>query len=400
MIDNEGTKSKPGCRDVSNTTRRTSSAGLQRTSQRPPSGRAGRGAGFFVGLVAMAGLFGVGILWMTLGDGAREGVSTGDPRDELRAPSTPDGSQELAANTGREAPESPPLSGDAPRLELSLGAGDAPVTDTKDRFRGMGKIRGHVETSGDEPFPDVWRLSLTPSTTLIGSEVAVERVIDFTDGRRDFTVSDLPLGGYDVRAEAAGMNGLAQPVLLEKRSSSVFINLLMVEAGFIEGKIKDADGLPADGVVVTLIEMPSHASRETLTDALGEYRFEDVLDGAYQLMIGRFENPILKERRTLRMAAPGMTIPDIELPPLATLELTVIDPTEDRLLSNVTVRGSGSNGGVFEGQTDGYGVFLARYLPPGRWRLRLELEGYEGRRDALELEAGELRRISLGITYE
>ena len=36
----------------------------------------------------------------------------------------------------------------------------------------------------------------------------------------------------------------------------------------------------------------------------------------------------------------------------------------------------------------------------GRWRLRLELDGYGGRRDAVDLVAGEVRELTLGLARE
>ncbi len=336
---------------------------------------------------------------MTLGDPDRPAESVGG--ESLAPTLTEPPELAIGRRTGAEPDETTRNAAPDGTDDLALGMNGADVLATPDRFVGeTGSIRGHVEVAGGEPFPRVWRLLLSPSTTLIGRETAIEKVVDFTDGRQDFEVEGLPLGGYDVRAEAAGMNGQSQGVLLEQRSPGTFINLRMIAAGFVAGKVIDANGAPADGVVVTLVEMPSRASREETTDALGDFRFEDVLDGAYQFLVGRFENPILKDARTLRVQAPGMTLPDIELPVLAALEFTILDPTEDRLLSDVVVRGSGTNGGMFEGRTDSFGRFTARHLPAGRWRLRLELDGYGGRRDAVDLVAGETMELSLGLARE
>ena len=82
------------------------------------------------------------------------------------------------------------------------------------RFDGTtGRLRGHVEITGEAPFPERWVLRLAPSTLLPGTEHAEERVLEYTDGRQDFDVPDLSLGGYDVQAEAEGFNGRVQPVV-------------------------------------------------------------------------------------------------------------------------------------------------------------------------------------------
>lgn len=274
------------------------------------------------------------------------------------------------------------------------GAPTTPPNPADDpRFSGAaGELRGHVEVQGDQPFPRRWTLVLRPSTTLIGRELAVTRRIDVEDGRQDFVVSDLPLAGYDVLAEAEGMNGLAQPVLIDRRNSTPFVNLRLAPAGFVEGVVKDHEGLPAEGLTLTLLTEPDGPAVEATTDALGRYRFERVLDGPHQLVVGPVASPIVPERKELRFRAPSMILPDIELPPLATLELEILDLAH-RSLPDVTIRGSGTNGGAFEGTTDAYGRYVARFLPPGRYRIRLEREGYEPRRVAIEITSAERQEL-------
>jgi hypothetical protein len=254
-----------------------------------------------------------------------------------------------------------------------------------------GSLRGHVEAAGEEPFPASWRLVLRPSTTVPAREHAESRTIPFEDGRKDFEVADLALGGYDVRAEATGFNGEVLPVLLEPGSEHPFVNLRLVPAGALEGRVLDAVGLPAEGVWMTLLALDGTAAGEAVTDASGVYRFEALPDGAYELLVGRASAPLLPERRPVRFQAPSLTFPDVVLPPMGEIHLRVVDSLE-RPLEGVQVRGSGTNGGIVEGTTDYDGRLTARHLPAGHFRLRLEhpaLGEKYARRFAVDVVAGQ-----------
>jgi len=358
-----------------------------------PSGLSiGRGA---VTLLVAVALVGIGFLWFSgRGSSGRgtppidvsTGVPTGADRPALERPAGPGRAQAVgSADSGVERPADLDLSG------TGLGA-----TVSDPRFDGRGRLRGHAEVSGDEPFPAAWRLVLSPSTTLRGRELAESRVVELS-GTQDFVVEDLPLAGYDVRPEADGWNGLTMPVMLDTRNKELFVNLRMVKAGPVDGRIVDHEGAPAEGVVVTLTPVGTSETREERTDVLGDYRFDDVMDGAYLLGVGPILSPILKRSTTLRVQAPGMTVPDIELPPLAALRLIIADPDE-MLLPGVHLTGSGVMGGSLEGWTDAYGEVTVGHLLPGRWRLRLELEGYQTRRDQVDLVAGETQETILVLS--
>ena len=349
-------------------------------------------------VLAVLAVVGIAFLWRSA---ARERRGSVEPVPTLDAGTNDPGSS-LAGSLRNDGGDAPlPTRGTTPERDLVLGGGNARTPSGEDaRFRGRGQIRGHVEVTGSEPFPLVWRLVVRPSTMLIGRELAEERILEFTDGRQDFVVADLPLAGYDVMAEAAALNGLPQPVLLERRNENPFLNLRMIPAGFLEGTLVDDEGLPAEGVPVALLSLESEdETEEVRTDALGKFHFESVLDGPYLLVVGHPNAPILPKPRALRFQAPSMTLPPIELPPLATLDVQVTD-VDQRGIPDVRVRGSGTRGGVFTGETDAYGAFRARHLPPGRYRIRIECAGYEGYRLTIELAAGEKRSLPLKMLSE
>jgi len=321
-----------------------------------------------------------------LGSSSRE-----EARVRTSSPSAPHEGGSKAGETAaspRHAEDPSP----APRSAATTGS----PASTDARFRGRGEIRGHVEVSGTGPFPEHWRLVLRPSTSLVGRDLAEERVLEFAGGVQDFVAGDLPLAGYDVIAEAEGMNGLPLPILLDRRNASPFVNLRLTPAGSLEGRVVDAEKLPAEGVTLTLVPLPEGELLVARTDALGDYRFPQVLDGSYLLFLGTRDFPLVAEPTRIAFRAPTLTVPELELPSLATLELTLVDEVENRL-EGVRVAGSSPHGGTLEGITDATGRLVLRHLLAGRWRIQLDHEGHKSRRVTVELATGETERVSLQL---
>lgn len=348
------------------------------------SNRAGR-LGWFVALIVVGG--GV-LLWM-LGT-ARTGRGQSDAGRE--APPVEVAEETPLAPTGPLAPAS--TLEPAGELEPFAGArGEARPASAP------GTLRGHVEVSGEEPFPRAWTLTLRPSATLPRRETADTRTLEFTAGEKDFEVRDLPLGGYDVVAQAEGFNGRVQAIALEPGNEHPFVNLRMVPAGILEGRVLEWDGVPAEGIPVTLFSVSGSEVFEATSDVRGIYRFESLPDGAYELLFGKASAPLIPERRPVRFAAPSLTFPDTELPQLGAIAMRVVDSLE-RPLEGILVRGSGTNGGVVEGRTDYDGRLLVKHLPPGHFRLRLSRPGEPESRDvrrAVDVFAGKVTEAPIGF---
>lgn len=337
-------------------------------------------------LVLLALVFVVGLCLFWLGDGQRP--------SERRLASDPEPPRVEASAPVELAPVPVP---EARPLPAETGPGElepfATTRATTPRFGGkLGSLRGHLEVIGEMPLPQDWSLVLRASNTLPAREYAAARTLAFTDGRTEFEVPDLPLGGYDVCGEAAGFSGQVLPVLLEPGNEHPFVNLRMVPAGLLEGRILDSHQDAAEGIPVTLFAVADNATREAWTDASGIFRFEQLADGAYELLVGKATAPLLPERRPVRFMAPRLTFPDIELPALGEIHVRVVDSLA-RPLEGVEVRGSGTNGGLVEGRTDFDGRLVVKHLPAGHFRLRLQHpalgEQYE-RRVAVDVVAGQI----------
>lgn len=350
--------------------------------------RRGRGA-----LVLVAGLVATGLLWLWIGSGGRVTGPRVEPAPSL-PPVRPADRDEPTPSAPLSTPERTETEGGA-ELEPFVAGRVEPQ-----RFEGkLGSLRGHVEVEGEEPMPKVWRLVARPSSILPAREFAVTRALEFDDGSTEFELRDLPLGGYDVRGEAEGFNGQVMSVLLEPGNEHPFVNLHIVPAGELEGRVLDARGAPAEGVTLTLFRVEDNAPLEAHTDATGTFRFQRLPDGPYEILVGPATAPLIPERRPLRFQAPHMTFPDIELPLLGGLRMRVVDSLE-RPIEGVEVRGSGTNGGIVEGRTDFDGRLEVPYLPAGRFRLRFSHPEYEEeRRIAVDVKAGETAEAATVLVH-
>jgi len=337
-------------------------------------------------LVAILVFFLLGLVWLWTSARAPR-ASRPEPTAPVRSAVEPATSPAPLSEPGR----APVAALDEPasdELEPFVGARTSP----SDFVGPAGTVRGRVEVAGEEPFPASWALVARPARYLPGRETAVERRLELSGGEREFELTALPLGGYELAAEAPGFNGPPLPVLLERKSSNPYVVLHLVPAGLLEGRVFDADGVPAEGVALTLFAQQGGEAREAVTDAAGLFRFAKLPDGAYDLLIGREGAVLVPERRPLRFAAPHLTFPDIELPPLGTLNVRVVDSLE-RPMEGVEVRGSGSEGGLVEGRTNHDGRLVARHLPAGRYRLRLShpaLDPAYATRVAVDVVAGQV----------
>jgi len=355
--------------------------GRPRPLSNPVPGReSGRLLLFAIALVFVAGLM---LLWLWPGE--RSSGRASAPRAEEHERSA-EASQELA----RPAPlasEPAPTRVTGTELEPFAAARTTPVP-----AGALGTLRGHVEVTGEQDFPQSWRLVLRPSTTMPQRERAVARSLEFADGRKDFEVGEVPLGGYDVSAQAAGFNGPFQPLLLELGNEHPFVNLRLVPCGELEGRVLDAQGLAAEGITLTLVAVADRATLEAVSGADGVFRFPQLSDGAYELQVGKATAPLMPEHHPVRFQAPHLTFPDLTLPVLGELHVRVVDSLE-RPLEGVEVTGSGTNGGLIQGKTDYDGRLVAKHLPAGRFRLRLAhpaLDEKYARRVAVDVTAGEV----------
>lgn len=285
------------------------------------------------------------------------------------------------------------------RIELpgeSQRANQASDTPIVPSFDGRGRIRGSVALPPGMAMPREWDLVVEPHPFLQGSERAVRRKLRFSAGERDFTVEDLPLAGYAVRAEAKGMNSFACDVLLVRGAEDQFAQPQLSMAGFLEGSVIDAQGLPAEQVRVRLTQLVNQQVRESWSDPSGRWQFAELPDGEYQLeFLGAGQS--LLHHRMIAFQAPRMGMDPVQLPPSTTLSVRVVDLL-GRPARGVKLSGFGRPRGHLEDLCDEQGVCTLRWMEAGTWRIsaRDEVEALSARGD-VELVSGEQAELVLRL---
>jgi len=267
-----------------------------------------------------------------------------------------------------------------------------------ERFEGRGSLAGVVQTTAGARMPLDWTLVIEPSRSLLGRENAVQRRIPMTSPEgateAEFAVADLPLAGYDVSAEAEGMNARPIPVLLERTSAHAYVMLDLAPAGRVRGFVKRADGTPAEGIDVWLfapdaagLDLPGSDARHQVTAPDGGYVFETVLDGAYVVSIGPKLNPLVDPVK-VTLQGESLTVPDRTLPELARLMILVLDP-QNQPLGGARLRGFGSKGASFDEVSPPNGRIYLENLPPGSYEFTIEHELFAEGRLARRFTGGE-----------
>jgi hypothetical protein len=363
----------------------------KRVSNASPHGagpRAGAGARSVVVLLVALAAAALAGLWWTIDRDA----SAPRPTEPLRArspQSAPQAAPPLAEVSTEERAGDELAPDDIP-------ADQAPIRrdDGEARFDGRGSIRGEVTTPAGVELPAAFSVVVAPAAHLVGRERAVTRRIDVLDGRRSFHFDDLPLGGYDVHAEARGMNGRKRSVLLVKHSPDQRVDVSLTPAGVLDGRVQDERGQPVEGITVTLTS-DEGIRMGAVTDALGFYAFDEVLDGEYTLAVGAPEGPLVPPK-SLSFQSPRMTL-SIDGVPLTSDVLVVTLDARGEPLPSVRVRGFGVNGGSVDTVTDHTGSAHVRFLPPGRLRLEASTEDGRRARGTLEVEPDRDGRIELRL---
>lgn len=305
---------------------------------------------------------------------ARDSAPSEPPMPLPAHPAThaPDGGSAIAPvgnAVSRDAPAPPAVPAD-PRATAHDPA----------RFDGRGRIRGELSAAPGVTLPARWKLCLDPHPTWIGSERAVRRVIECANA--EFTVPDVPLAAYRVRAEAEGLNGDSVDVLLVRGSDDVFVQIALHPAGRIDGRVLAPDGAPAEDLLVTLEAHATNTRRETRVAADGTFEFRDVVDGEYALTYGPPESPLVPPREIL-FRAPTLRAPAIDMPPTASIRVRTVD-ARGQAVPSVEVDGFGAPRGFVRTTTGFDGKALARWLPAGLYRL--EARAPDGRRGKISVD--------------
>ncbi len=336
----------------------------------PPRPVRGRAAGL---VIAALGLL-FAILYLLLPSGGPAGSPADGGSGEAASPASPGAPQISQEDPGRDStdPRPDPILGpeSAQRAPGVLAGATGPASGATH----PGRLRGEllIRPGGGVPKPAAWTLVLEPSRVLADAELAIERRVERTLETLTFDEQDLPLGGYDLFAEAEGWNGRRQSVRLTRRASMAYVLLELVPAGTLSGSVNDVSGWPLEHLTVVLAAEQGGFERRTLTAPDGSFAFPELPDGSYVLALGSRVNPLV-DPIELAFQTPGFTLEPIEVPRLGAVRLEVLDPFANPV-SEARVTGYGDQGGAIDVVTDAFGEAVAFGLTPGRWTFRCRVE--------------------------
>ena len=335
-----------------------------------PKALQGRAAGLLVAALAML----LAILYLLLPSRGPAGPEPDGNSSEAASPaaSQDPGSGEGRLDRGPQEARLDPTTGSPPPQSAPSVVADRPVPASPPAH--PGRLRGEllIRAGGGVPEPTTWTLVLEPSRILPNAELAIERRVELDSQTLTFDEVDLPLGGYDLFAEAEGWNGRRQSVRLSSRASMAHVLLELVPAGTLSGSVKDVSGWPLEDLVVILAAEQGGLERRTYTAPDGSFAFPELLDGSYVLTLGSRINPLV-DPIELAFLTPGFTLEPIEVPRLGAARLAVVDPFASPV-AEARVTGYGDQGGAIDVKTDAFGEAVAFGLKPGRWTFRCRVE--------------------------
>ncbi len=333
----------------------------------------------------------------------------------LRAPAREDAGAakgaRAAASQGEPAPAGQPArtpaipspasgqDGAPSRAGVELPAESAPPGMEPTRFDGTARVEGFLILPSGVPPPERWTLVLAPPRVLIGGERAVGRRVEFEHGETTFSLTGVPLGGYELRAEAARMSGATEYLLLARPDAlHAIVHVTLAPAAFVTGRVVDAQGAGVAGLEVLLEPRSGAQPLRATTGSSGAYLFELVPDGEYRLLAADLHAPIAPARE-LVVGPPSLHVPELQVPLLSTLALQVVDAGGP--VAGARLEGWGSQGGRISAVTDAGGLAQARFLPPGRYAVRASApEGAPERSALIRIELPRIGNEALVLVLE
>lgn len=360
-----------------------------------PAARRGRLALLAAVALSVLTMVGVGALWFGGVQGANDSL-----RPE-RGPAA-EGSTQRGQVPGGEPAEEPRID----EFRTDFGPTQAITVDERaawkylDRsFEGTGTLIGSVEVAGGGPYPEHWTLVIEPTKFALGGDIAARRVIEMAGGQRTFEEHDLPLGGYRVSVEAAGLTSRPQEVMLYKikgqehlpGKSRVLVTLQFQRTGFIDGAILDADGAIVEDLLVTLTNLATQETRETATSPAGVWRLEDIRAGRYRITFGNPARPLVPAEE-FTFTGSEQRRPLCTVPVTSSIRFRVVDGM-GRVLPDAKVRGVGTGGGTVDVITGPNGEALARFLLPGSYNVRVSDPEQHSGKLSFHLEGNEVEQL-------
>lgn len=249
-------------------------------------------------------------------------------------------------------------------------------------------LRGGIFGRGERPFEGAWSLRARSSRD--------ERVqLDF-DASPSFAC-ELPEGLWSVDAKADGLvtSAISIDVDIDGVAKPANVRFALVPAHSIRGRLMSADLEPLAEFPLSTRSAVDGRMRHGVTDHLGYFAIDELLDGRHALAFGDAERPAWHES-VVELRGASVDVGVVDAPALVDVIIAVVDE-ESVALQGVAIEGRGARGGSIAGSTDERGELGMRRVPLGRYlvtasdRERGRVEGW------VELESGANNRCTLRL---
>lgn len=295
------------------------------------------------------------------------------------------------------------------QASVTIVAGETAALDFALTTFAFGQVQGLVTDAGTgEPIPGAL-VVLHPAAKYLSTDGEITRMHTITGPDGDYFFEHVFAGDYTVTARAFGYVE-SEPIAISVTQDQVItadLTLEPVSFGSADGTVTDAaTGEPIEGAHVLVMPLTNNGKSErggmghghwrTTTDADGHYLFEELVVGAYDVVVlardyERANASILiveGQTTTLDFALEGFTFGSVE--GFVTDSVTT-EPIEDAMamffrVGPLTVAGEPppEKGGFFFARTDENGFFALDDIPAGTYQVRILARGY--RYQALSVE--------------
>ncbi|WP_182867972.1 carboxypeptidase regulatory-like domain-containing protein [Rhodopirellula sp. JC639] len=171
-------------------------------------------------------------------------------------------------------------------------------------------ISGTVTTHANEPLADLL-IGVFDGNDQVGSSAV--------SANGEFDITGLPAGSYSVRAVNATRSiDTSVTVTLGEGESRGGVHLPVLPGGGVEGRVKDASGMPQAGVRV-LAEDSQGRVQMVVTDADGIYRLSQRELGSYQISLLPVASEGSVDAQVTAVDGTVVSAPDLVLQPVATI---------------------------------------------------------------------------------
>ncbi len=238
-----------------------------------------------------------------------------------------------------------------------------------------GEVSGHVLVLPDRTPAAGATVALAKSEGLAEGAVLPGVTSAPTGADGGFRLGGFPAGTYTFEVTHESFPQRAFRAVMEEDSGVAGIEVLLLPGGGIEGRVADSKGAPGAGLAVWIDRgNPAVRVATTRTDADGQFRFEHVLPGSYEVCLRR-EPPPAPEHVVSVSVVEGQ-VTRLDFAGQCALAGVLMDrdggPVPKAI---VAARRPGGAFTYLQSGTDDAGRYRIEGMEPGEWSIKVQIFG-------------------------